>query len=338
MKRTTIVTSLLLASVLLTFNACKKGADSVTPGTPENKVVGAVTVENGRLAFNTHKDYYNYIDAVKPEASTKSGFRSLYTALYAGYKKKDSDPGLSPMLKDLDQFGFPSGFQATLNEKGEVKIGNEIVWYHNGNKYFIPASEEANLEMIKQKPELIKKAHPYITKNLQSANARVDLGNTGLDARHQYVFFPVDAAGNNLVGSNRKYVHEIYGKYDYIGEDGGVNIYRAHVILRLKMEWRGCCDWNPNASEERSESVAVNGNAALPGMSRWSTWITGPNFNINQSIPSTHANIDITLVTAEVVGPVPSTWNIEINGTITSAFTGATDASGRWNNVGAPLW
>jgi hypothetical protein len=338
MKRTTIVASLLLTSVLFTFNACKKGGAPETPGTPENKEVGAVTVENGRLAFNTHKDYYNYIDAVKPEASTKAGFRSLYTALYAGYKKKDSDPGLSATLKDLDQFGFPEGFLATLNEKGEVKIGDEIIWYHNGNKYFIPASEEANLEAIKQRPEQIKNVHPYITKKLQSEKARVDLGNSGLDARNQFEFFPISAiSGLGMVGSNRKYVHEIYGKYDYMGKDGGADIYRAHVILRLKMEWRGCCDWNPGASEERSESVAVTGTCTLPGMSRFSTYLQGPNFNINQSTPSTHANIDITLVTAEVVGSVPPTWNVEVNGTISTRFVGATDASAWYNNSGA-LW
>jgi hypothetical protein len=252
----------------------------------------------------------------------------------------DSDPGLSPTLADLDKFGFPAGFLATLNEKGEVKIGDEIVWYHNGNKYWIPASEEASLETIKQRPEQIKKFYPYTTTSLQNENARVDLGNRGLDARNQYEFFPISAlSGTGMVGSNRKYVHEIYGKVDPYTDPSlpGIQLYRAHVILRLKMEWRGCCDWNANASEERSESVAISGNATLPGMSRLSTYIQGPNFTINDSRPSTRENIDITLVIADVVGALPSTWSVEINGTITSNFIGSTESSGKWVNTGA-LW
>ena len=215
MKRTTIVASLLLASVLLTFNACKKGGAPETPGTPENREFGAVTVEDGRLAFNSHKDYYKYIETVNPGTADKAGFRSLHTALYAGYKKNDSDAGLSATLKDLDQFGFPEGFLAALNEKGEVKIGDEIIWYHNGNKYFIPAGDAANLETLKQSPDQIKKFLPYLTSTPR--NARQYITVTSLDARNQHEFFPKDVSGIGLVGSNRKYVHEIYGKYEDFG-------------------------------------------------------------------------------------------------------------------------
>ena len=337
MKKMPILTAVLLAGLVLTFNACKKNGDQASIVTKEE---GTVKVENGRLAFKTNKDYYNYIESVQNETSAKAGFRSLYAALQASYKKADSDAGLSPTLADLDKFGFPSGFLATLNEKGEVKIGDEIVWYHNGNKYWISASEEASLETIKQRPEQIKKFYPYTSTKLQNENARVDLGNTGLDARNQYVFFPISAlSGTGMVGSNRKYVHEIYGKVDPYTDPTlpGIQLYKAHVILRLKMEWRGCCDWNPNASEERSETVAISGTATLPGMSRLSTYIQGPNFTINNSRPSTHENIDITLVIADVVGALPSTWSVEINGTITSNFIGSTEASGKWVNTGA-LW
>lgn len=337
MKKMPILTALLLAGLVLTFNACKKNGDQASIKTQEE---GAVTVENGRLAFKTNKEYYNYVETVKTETAAKAGFRSLHTALNASYKKADSDAGLSPVLADLDKFGFPAGFLATLNEKGEVKIGNEIIWYHNGNKYWIPASEEANLETIKQRPEQIKKFHAYTTTNLQIENARVDLGNRSLDARNQHEFFPISALnGQGMVGSNRKYVHEIYGKVDPYTDPSlpGIQLYRAHVILRLKMEWRGCCDWNANASEERSESTVISGNATLPGMSRLSTYIQGPNFNINDSRPSTRENVDITLVIADVVGALPNTWSVEVNGTITTNFIGSTEASGKWFNTGG-LW
>jgi hypothetical protein len=340
MKRTTIVTSLLLAGVLLTFNACKKGADPVAPGTPGNKEVGSVRVENGRLAFNTNKDYYKYIETVQSGTADKAGFRSLHTALNAAYKKKDSDAGLSATLKDLDQFEFPEGFLATLNEKGEVKIGNEIIWYHNGNKYFIPAAEEANLETVKQSPDQIKKFLPYLTSTPR--NARQYINVTSLDARNQHEFFPLDVNGNGLVGSSRKYVHEIYGKFDPYTDPSlpGVALHKAYFILRLKMEWRGCCDWNPNASEPRTEALAISGFAKLPGMGRLSSYDLGPNFTVNETRSSVRENIEYTLVIADVVGGFAggnNNWDCEVNGTITSSFNGATDASGQWINTGA-LW
>jgi hypothetical protein len=335
MRKTIILTALLLSGIVMTFNACKKGSEQPAIEQQEN---GTPKVENGRLAFKSNDDYYNYIESVNSTTTAKTGFRSLREALNASYKHKDSDPGLSPTLADLDKFGFPAGYLATLNEKGEVKIGDQVIWYHDGKKYYIPASEEANLETIKQSPAQIQNAHPYITIKLANENARADLGNTGLDARNQWPFTPLsEINGQPLVGSQRKYVHEIYAKYDYSGNEGGVNIYRASVILRLKMEWRGCCDWNANASEERSENVAVSGTAALPGMSRWSSYISGPTFNVTLDRPSTRENIDITLVTAEVVGTVPPTWNVDMTGTITSNFIGSTPASGRWVNSGN-LW
>jgi hypothetical protein len=337
MKRTLVLTALLLAGFAVTFNACKKSGDQAST---EKQTNGSVTVENGRLAFKTNKDYYHYIETVKTETSATASFHSLYAALKASYKKTDSDAGLSTTLADLDHFGFPSGFLATLNENGEVKIGDEIIWYHNGNKYWIPASEEANLATLKQNPAQIKKFAAYTTTLFNSENARVNLGNTGLNAGNQYEFFPISALnGQGMVGSNRKYVHEIYGKVDPYTDPTlpGIQLYRAHVILRLKMEWRGCCDWNPNASEERSESVAVSGDATLPGMSRLSSYIQGPNFNITDSRPSTHENIDVTLVIADVVGALPSTWSVAVNGTITSNFIGSTPASGQWINTGG-LW
>ncbi|MFL5743993.1 MAG: hypothetical protein ACJ751_04975 [Niastella sp.] len=337
MKRTLVLTALLLAGFAVTFNACKKNGEQAAI---EKQTDGAVKVENGRLAFKTNKDYYNYIETVKTETSVKAGFNSLYAALQASYKKSDKDPGLSTTLADLNKFEFPAGFLATLNDKGEVKIGDEIIWYHNGNKYWIPASEEANLETIKKDPAQIQKVSPYAAITFTKENARVDLGNGGLDARNQYVFFPISAvSGQGMVGSNRKYVHEVYGRVDPYTDPSlpGIQLYRAYVILRLKMEWRGCCDWNPNASEERSESVAVSGTCTLPGMSRLSTYIQGPTFNITDSRPSTRENIDVPLVIADVVGAMPPTWSVEVNGTVTSTFIGATDASGKWINTGG-LW
>lgn len=341
MKRTIILTALLLSGVVVMFTACKK--DAAKPVEVKQEIA-STKVENGRLVFQTIKEYYDHIESVDPKTAAKPGFHSLREALNASYKHKDSDPGLSPVLADLDKFEFPTGFLATLNDKGEVKIGDEIIWYHDGKKYWIPASEEANLETIKKSPAQIKKSSPYLTVKVNTDNARTALGNTGLNAAQQHEFTPYNAiTGAPMVGlANgnphvRKYVHEIYAKIDDYGYDGGAKIWRAHVILRLKMEWRGCCDWNANASEERSESISITGQCELPGMSRFSQYISGPTFTKNESNPSTRENLDFPLVTAEVVGNVPSTWYVDMSGTITSNFVGSSPSSGLWNNSGV-LW
>jgi hypothetical protein len=66
MKKMRILTAVLLAGLVLSFNACKKSGDQASTVTKEE---GAVKVENGRLAFKTNKDYYNYIETVKNETS-----------------------------------------------------------------------------------------------------------------------------------------------------------------------------------------------------------------------------------------------------------------------------
>lgn len=342
MKRTPIVTSLLFVGLLLTFSACKKGADAVTPGTSETKGVNGVTIENGRMAFNSHKEYYQFIETVKPGTSDNAGFHSLYTALNAGYKKKDSDAGLSGTLADLDKFDFPEGFLATLNEKGEVKIGDEIIWYHNGNKYFIPASEEANIDQVKQSPDHIKKFFPFVTSlPTMPKNARYPLGLTALDAKNQWPITPKGPNGNDLVGSRRKFVHEVYGKFDPYSDPTipGVPLHKAYLILRLKMEWEGAHGWNPNANEGRSENLSVSGFCKLPNISRLSRYDQGPNFNVSDSRSSTTSNLEYTLVIVDVVGAFTgsSDWDLEINGNITSYFLGATIDSGQWVDGGA-LW
>jgi len=340
MKRTPIVTSLLFAGLLLTFTACKKSADTMTPATSETKGVNGVAIENGRLAFNSHKEYYQFIETVKPGTSDKAGFHSLYTTLNTGYKKKDSDPELSATLKDLDQFGFPEGFLATLNEKGEVKIGDEIIWYHDGNKYFIPASEAANLDQVKQNPVGIKKLAFVTSVPTIPKNARYPLGLTSLDARNQQEWQPKGPTDNNLTGSRRKFVHEVYGKFDpYTDPDAGnTQLHKAYLILRLKMEWEGAHGWNANASEARSESVAVSGSCILPGLNKFSSYDQGPTFNVNDTRSSTTSNLEYTLVIADVVGGFKnnnSNWDLEINGTISSYFLGDKD-SNRYND--SRLW
>ncbi|TWV91984.1 hypothetical protein [Chitinophaga pinensis] len=335
MKRTTLV-SFLLVGVLFTFNACKKEtAAPVQTTTPEDKTT--VTVENGRLAFKTTKDFYEHIDAATPDAAP-AGFHTLYAALKEAYGEpgKDKKPVLSATLTDLEAFNFPTAFLATLNEKGEVKVGDEIIWYHNGNKYFIPVTDEASLETTKQKPERIKK---FIPTKVSLLGARTQLDIRGLNARHQYAFQPTDRfTGAPLTGSARKFVHEIYGTFDgYYDALPGIKGYKAYIVLRLKMEWQGCCDWNPNASEERTEIININGTATLLGISNnFGNYMAGPNFSISTQ-KVTRENWDVPLASYNGIGTLTNNnWEIELNGTITSYFNGDVDTN-RWINTGA-LW
>jgi hypothetical protein len=334
MKRTTIAVSFLLSGLLLSFSACKKEGATKAPATPEKKET--IAVENGRLVFKTHNDYYKYIAEVKPKTADKAGFTSLFTALQKGYKKTDKDPGLSATLTDLHQSNFPIGFQATLNEKGEVKIGDDIIWYHNDKKYFIHATDEATLATIKEKPEQIKKTIPTVASKL--TNARTDIGLRDWNARHQFEFQPQNDAGQNLTGSTRKFVHEIYTRFDgYYDAYPGIKGFQAFIYLRMKMEWRGCCDWNPNASEPRVISVDINGSATLPGISTpFGNYMQGPNFSYNYQYTINYPE-ELLLVSYNGIGALTNnSWSVEINGTISSHFVGD-KLSNKWINTGV-LW
>lgn len=338
MKRSTTLAAVLAAGLLFTFTACKKEAATTEQVAPETS--NTVAVQNGRLAFKSTEEFYKYIDAATTDTKA-ANFKSLYAALREA-QAPGKEPNLSATLQDLDKFNFPTSFLATLNENGEVKVGDEIIWYHDGVKYFIPASSEANLAAIKQNPKAIEKNIPSFTKQVgvdhSQANGRSTLDIKGLDAKHQWPFFPRNG-GVGLVGSDRKYVHEIYGSFDgYYDALPGIKGYKAYLILRLKMEWKGSKGWNANASEERTENISVTGDATLPGISNGlGQYTLGPTFNVNES-RVTRENWDKTLVAYTGYGTLTNNnWSLEIRGTITSTFSGADD-SGRWANIGDPLW
>lgn len=330
MKKHNIAGLSLLTSLFLTFTACKKDAvpTAPVPDVQEN----SVSVENGRLAFKTADDFYKYIDAVKPEASGKAGFHSLYAAFNEAYGKPGIEPRLSPTLSDLTKFKFPASFLATLNEKGEVKIGDEIIWYHNGAKYFIPSGKANEIESLKRTPEAIEKSLPVASAKL---NARTTLGIDALDARHQREFWQVSSQWGE---GWRKFVHEIDTYRDpYYQPFPGITGFNAYVYLRIKMEWKGCCDWNP-AGETRDVQINISGSATIQGTtSPYGSYTTGPTFNHNIST-TTSQNYEVLLAKYVGLGTVDSgSWQVDVNGSIYQ-YVQQDSPANAWTNSGIPLW
>jgi hypothetical protein len=74
-------------------------------------------------------------------------------------------------------------------------------------------------------------------------------------------------------------VDEIYGFFDgYYDAAPGIKGYKAYLILRVKLEWKGSGDWEP-AGEERSITVNVSGFGNLLGTNPnpfFTRYILGP--------------------------------------------------------------
>lgn len=332
-----------LALLSLFFFACKKDISN------QNSTISSQTKEeNGRLVFDSHESFYAFAkDLDEGKAYVNSSFSSLQKAFDKAAQLED-ESAVSNELKDLESFNFPPSFAKILNSKGEVKIGNEVIWYHSGKKYFIPVSSEAQIKNIKLTPGNIAKVAnagsnvtPVKLKNvsLEAVSNRVYLDENDLDARHQREFNQVYPAN----GGPRKYVHEVVAFSDgyWINTPNG-SIYNwfAQINLRIKMEWKTSKGkWRP-AGETRDVSVNIQSNAILKDAGVGG-YAYGPSISANYST-QTNSDYYVGLARYNGSGTPPSSqyWQLDLWGTIYQHVVGD-NASNAWYNTGtstSPLW
>lgn len=336
----------------LFFFACKKDIsdqDSAIDKTTKEEVKSPKE-ENGRLVFDSHENFYAFMDDLDGgKVTVNTNFFSLQKVFDKAAQEED-ESDISPEIKDLQSFNFPSSFAKVLNSKGEVKIGNEIIWYHSGKKYFISISNEPELENIKLVPEKIAKAYDAGSKlmpvnpediSAEETNNRVTLAAGGaLDARHQREFNQVYPPN----GGPRKYVHEIRTYTEsYTSNVNSYNIvYRyAKVLLRIKMEWKTSRGkWRP-AGETRNVTINVTGNATMKNDGGSGYYTAGPEINQNYSLQvNSDHDVILGIYYVDTYGTGEVQWQLDLWGTIYQHVVGDNVSNG-WYNTGTasyPLW
>lgn len=320
---------LILATALFT-SSCNKKDTSVVPESQQAvSPKGEPGVNNGRLFFHSQEDLIGYLKKnVGKKIADKDGFTSLLTTL----KNLPAKTPVSDEIKDLRTFGFPPELMAILNADGEVRIGDDIVWYHTGKKYYIPVDDEPKLATIKKQPASIVKSFDAIQVKLktENPNGRTDLGLTATDSRHIKEFF--------LWGNvHTRFVHEVSAFME--GTSGGTWI--SYAVLRVKMEWKDCCNWNP-ATTVRDVTVNLTGSANLyNGIGTLPTngfYIMGPGVAINES-NVVNSDYVITLAAVEGYGSLlsGSHWTLKLDGSIYH-YAQNDYHTNAWTNAGNPLW
>jgi len=333
---------LIIVSLTLFFFSCKKDiTNSNSPNTQHAKEL------NGRLTFDSYENFYAFIDDLdKGEKDISTDFPSLWQITNESVKLEDESE-VSDEIQDLLKFDFPSSYLKVLNGKGEVKIGDEIIWYHGGKKYFIPASDEYKIDKIKLSPETIVKScragADVIQVNIKNSSVNLNTSDRyyfpfggALSAIHQHEFNQVYPPN----GGPRKYVHEVITFFDGYWVGPSVYIWTTVISLRIKMEWKGSSgSWKP-AGETRDVSVSLNGNAAVsnPGQGGYEI---GPVILTSSSL---QVNSDYYVPLAKFNGsgtlPGSTSWALDLWGTIYQHVVGDITAN-EWYNTGtstSPLW
>ncbi|RFS20648.1 hypothetical protein DVR12_18990 [Chitinophaga silvatica] len=318
-----------LTTVLLASNCSKNEVSSVPEHNKTILQTKQPIVSNNRLLFNSQENLIAYLkENMRKKIIDQDGFTSLSTAL----KNLPDKTPVSDELRDLLSFGFPQELLSVLNSKGEVRIGDEIVWYHSGKKYYIPVADESKIDQIKQKPESIDKFFDAKQIKLQSINpnAKTDIGLTATDSRYIKEFY--------LWGTTHtRFVHEASA---FI-EGTNVGTWIAYSVIRLKLEWKDCCKWNP-ATTIRDVSVNLTGSANLyNGTGTLPTngnYIMGPSVSINVT-DVVNSDYVVTLAAVEGYGSLlsGSHWTLRLDGSIYQYAQGdyLTNA---WTNTATPMW
>ncbi|WP_146616121.1 hypothetical protein [Chitinophaga dinghuensis] len=318
-----------LTTVLFASSCSKKNTSLAPEKIPSVQGTKDPIVDHGRLFFSSQADYVEFIKRnFRKKMQDQLGFISLNSTLRS---LSDKVP-VSAEIKDLRDFGFPAELLSILNEHGEMRIGNDIIWYHNGKKYYIPVVDEERLSVIKEQPGLIAQSFDARQIKLQTTdpNGKSDLGLTATDSRYIKEFF--------LWGNvHTRFVHEVTG---FI-ENTNVGTWIAYSVIRLKLEWKDCCKWNP-ATSMRDISVNLTGSANLyNGTGTLPTngfYIMGPSVAINETDVS---NSDYVLTLAAVEGRGSllsgSHWTLRLDGSIYQ-YAQNDYLTNAWTNTGTPLW
>jgi hypothetical protein len=326
---------LFLCSVLL-LGACKKNNDAPPSSAPQE-----------RLVFKDVKDFYQTLDQLDKMSPEKKeqwekdhqhySFRKFIASLNKGATLSKSQENL---------LSLPTSYQILLNEEGEIQVGDTIVWYNQGSKYYVAANDAAALQKIKKNPSLAVSTTKYsVTPIVKLGTPRTEtigFGLNDLNANYQKEFYAqAPAAGC------RKYVHELKSFLDGWQEYndpfcGYIVTYYSRLYMSLKLEWKTCSrtSWNP-AGEARTLRWTLNKNIYLRG-------VRPPCGTVQANIPFTgteqsstgNATSNVDILLASHGGNSSSDdiyWEVSLSGSIYHHVNGDIQ-SNEWNHIGQPFF
>lgn len=340
----TLTTKLLLLSsamsVTLLFS-CQKSNNEDLQALDLNK--------DSRAVFKTTNEFIaaaNRINSMKDEEviawesqNNKNSLRYVLASAPADHEYSEAE---NELMK------FPKSHLSLLNKDSEVQVGDSIVWYNKGNKYYVHKEQESELAKIKQDEQYAKTfiRQTYSTR-VQPLNKRTDhriskvtMGLNVLNAKYQREFTQVSPSSGC-----RKYVNEIwtYGESYYANDPfcGAFNSWYTTATLYIKLEWKNCSrsTWNP-AGESREISYNLTRdvklrNVVMPCTTSEVTNLTAYGTISDSQIRS--SELGVLLYSWSGNSKYTPYYEIELSGNIYQHIVGDIQ-SNEWNLIGYPLW
>lgn len=209
-----------------------------------------------------------------------------------------------------------------LNKNSEFQVGNEIMWFKDGDFYSFNIKEEKRLNNLKLNYKDIPVSERIVVSKISDSrlnngnklSSRVEINPAGgIDARYQYQFRRqayYDCGSTINQGRptrDQKYVNELYAERISSGPN-----YICSLYLRVKLEWNPSGRKWRAAGEKRTIIVDISGWAELLFQSGA---VSGKNFNIQKSF---YCSQDQSiLLHGEVAnGGAPVKWTTNITGSI----------------------
>ena len=334
----------LLGLTLTTLYACKKQND-LNPTSQEivAPVLKQPAVTDGRVVFSSDKEFFSTVEALskKSNAEIKQWASQIPIQDLESFLTNEENQEKQPALfKSLSDFAFPYEYRMLLNSKGEIQIGDEVVVYTNGYKYYVPKQTNAvvtDFAAVKKKVHIDTK---IIDKNNSNVSGRIGFGDNSLDAYWQKQFY--QESYQNI--GNRKFVHEIKSFTDYasfydpIGGIRGYTFY-TELNLRVKLEWKGR-KWYSGAGETRNINYNLVKDIYLRNV-KYPYASAYANIPFTGNISDTRTqNSDLEIRLGAFSGNTVTGgvyWEVDLRGSIYQYVLG--DLPGNaWNNSGNPLW
>jgi hypothetical protein len=226
-----------------------------------------------------------------------------------------------------------------MNKNNEFQVGNEIMWFKDGDFYSFNLENEKSLDSLKVNYKnipvnqniVVSKVNESKPDNAGLSN-RVYLNpNGGVGPGYQYEFrrqsyFDCGSTVNEGVsGRGLKYVNELFTERISAGPN-----YLCSLYLKVKLEWNPSGRKWRAAGEKRTIVVDVSGQTSLTTVTGSIIPATISSVRVNKSFSCSQDQT--ILLQGLAFGAVPpGSWVIDITGTVYQKINGDVDQNA-WTN------